>query len=90
MELKAYKLLAELQGRLLARIKDKIRNKVEYCKDKPDEIFELMEYISNPAKWDYCGLLSKEDKAVLETIEFLLDDKMENIRKYGEWKPMER
>jgi hypothetical protein len=45
------------------------------------------EYIANPAKWDYCGLLSKDEKAVLEMLEFLVDDSQKEIRKYKEWKP---
>ncbi len=36
-------------------------------KDKPEEVRLYVEHISNPAKWDYCGFLSKEDKKVLET-----------------------
>lgn len=90
MELKAYKLLSQLRGRMLNRIQMEARNKTEYCKDKPEDSAEWMEYISNPARWDYCGLLSQEDKSALETIEYLLDDDMKEIRRYKEWKPTER
>jgi len=90
MELKAYKLLAELRRQMLSRIKHEARLKTEFCKDKPEESQLWMEYISNPAKWDYCGIISKEDKKVLETLEYLLDDEMSEIRRYNEWKPIQR
>jgi len=90
MELKAYKLLAQLRYDMLSRIQNEARNKVEYRKDKPEESQQLLEYIANPAKWDHCGLLRKEDKKLLEILEFLLDDNAAEIRPYGEWKPMER
>ncbi len=90
MELKAYKLLAQLRGQMLGKISHEAKNKAEYLKDKPEEAQLWMEYISNPAKWDYCGLLSKEDKKVLETIEYLLNDEAKEIIRYKEWTPMER
>jgi hypothetical protein len=86
--LKAYKLLAQLRGQMLSRIEHEAKNKTEYCKDKPEKSQELMEYISNPAKWDHCGLLSKEDKKVLETLEYLLNDDAKEIKRYTEWKPI--
>lgn len=87
MELKAYKLLAELRGELIGNIRHQVRNKVQYSKDDPEDVFKQMEYISNPAKWDYCGLLKKEDMKVLSTLEFLLDDKQEINSPYREWTP---
>jgi len=90
MELKAYKLLAQIRSGMLERIKMEAMNKVEYCKDEPEESQKWMEYISNPDKWDYCGLLNKENKATLETIEYLLNDDMDELRRYKEWKPEER
>ncbi|MFA7307587.1 MAG: hypothetical protein WC026_13045 [Hyphomicrobium sp.] len=87
MELKAYKLLADLQGKLLDRITLEAERKAEYCKDKPEESQKWMEYISNPDKWDYCGLMSKEDMKVLDTIEYLLNNDATEIKKRKEWKP---
>lgn len=90
MKLKAYKLLAEIHESMISRITHEARTRTEYGKDKPEESQKWMEYIGNPAKWDYCGLLKKEDIKVLETLEYLLDDDMKEIRRYKEWKPIER
>jgi len=79
-ELKAYKLLAKIRGVMLSRIEHEARNKAEYCKDKPEDSQKWMEYIANPEKWDYCGLLAKEEKKVLEVLEYLLDDDMIDMR----------
>lgn len=89
MELKAYKLLAQLRGNILGKIELEARRKFEFSND-PEEHKKVLENISNPAKWDYCGLLNKEDKKVLETLEYLLDDDMTEIRRYKEWTPMNR
>ncbi len=76
MELKAYKMLAELRSSMLERIRHEARNRVEYPNTEPNQSVIWMEYISNPAKWDHCGLLRKEDIAVMETLEYLLNDEM--------------
>lgn len=90
IELKAYKLLAQIRGSMLSKITFEARNRVEYDKDKPEKSQLWMEYISNPDKWDYCGILSKEDKHVLETIEYLLNDDYTEIRRYKGWNPPEQ
>jgi len=80
MELKAYKMLAQIRGSMLSTIEREARNKVEYCKDKPEESQKWMGHIANPEKWDFCGLLRKEDKKLLEMLEYLLDDGMTDIQ----------
>ena len=77
MELKAYKLLAQLRGSALSAIQHNASNKTQYCKDDTEEIKKWLEYIGNPGKWDYCGILSKKDKKVLETLEYLVNDDRE-------------
>lgn len=89
MELKAYKMLAQIRGSMLSSIRQRAMNKVEYGKiEKPEELTDLYEYIANPDKWEYCGLLSKEQKAILETLEYLLNDDQKEPFKYKEWKPL--
>lgn len=90
IEIKAYKLLAEIRGNMLSKIQHQARICVEYKKEKPDELYEWFEYIANPDKWDYCGILKKEDKAVLEVLEYLLNDDEKELIKYKEWKPIEK
>jgi len=88
MELKAYKKIAEIRQSMLSSIQQRAMGMVAYNKgEKPDDMLKEFEYIANPAKWDYCGLLSKDEKAVLEMLEFLVDDSQKEIRKYKEWKP---
>ena len=90
IELKAYKMLAEIRKMMLSRINSKLANCVEYRKGNPEEIFEIIQNLTNPEKWDYCSLLDEEDKKVLETLEYLIDDEMAEIRNYKEWKPHQR
>lgn len=87
MELKAVRILADIRGELIGNIRHQVRNKVQYSKDDPDDVFKEMEFISNPAKWEYCGLLKKEDMKVMEVLEYLLDDNQDGIIPYKEWKP---
>jgi len=87
MELKAVKILSDIRGELLNNIQHQVRNKVQYFKDNPEEVFKQMEFISNPGKWDYCGLLHKEDIKVMEVLEYILDDKQDGIIPYKEWTP---
>jgi hypothetical protein len=54
------------------RIIQKLRDCVEYRKDKPEEILDTLENIVNQGKWDYCGIQNKEDTAVVKTLENLL------------------
>ncbi len=81
IESKAYRLLAEIREKMLSRIIFEAKNHVEYKKDKPEDSQKFMEYISDASKWDYCGLLSKEDKAILEVLEYIVDDNQNDIRK---------
>lgn len=87
-ELKAYKMLATIYAGMFHTVRSTAMRCVEYRQDKPEEVMKEMEHIANPDKWDYCGLLNKDNKAVLETLEFLLDDDMGKIRIYNAWKPM--
>ena len=79
MELKAYKLLAELRGKALNKIRFEAANKIQYCEKTPEEFKIWMGYIGDIEKWDYSGILSKEDLKVLETLEYLLNDSI-NIK----------
>lgn len=88
MELKAYKILAQIQGNMLSWITAKARNRVEYGAKDTTEAQKLCEVISDPLQWDHHGLLDKADKKVLETIEYLLNDEQKEIRRYKEWKPI--
>lgn len=88
MELKATKMLMKIYRSMFFQIRQRAMNCVEYRKDKPEDVYEQMAHIANPAKWDYSGLITKEDKAVLETLEYLLDDNQEEIYKYKEWNPI--
>ena len=82
LELKAYKQLAEIRGRLLEAIIFKCKNiSSEYFDDKPERHTELIKFISDSSKWEYCGLLKDKDKSVLETLEYLLNDNMNDIIK---------
>mgnify|MGYP006883742108 CR=1 FL=1 len=87
MELKAYKFLANTYAKMFMRVRNTAMNAVEYKKDKPEEVFEQMQHISNPAKWSYCGIISEEDKAVLEFVEYLLNDDYKEVNKYKFWEP---
>ena len=80
MELKAYKLLAELRGRLIGSIIHECRNKRDYCKDKPEELFKLIESIVTPEKWDYHGILDKKDQEIINVLEYLIDDNSTKIK----------
>lgn len=85
---KAKDMLLQIRSNMLASIQQRARNIVEYNKgDKPDEMLELFGNIANPAKWDYCGLLSKQDITTLEVLEYLLNDNQDKISRYKEWKP---
>ncbi len=86
MELKAYKLLAELRGNMLSFIRNEAKTKIVYNSNKPEEMSKLLLHIADPSKWNYCGLLKNEDKKVLETLEYLLNDDDIEIYRYKEWK----
>ena len=90
IEFKAYKLLSDIRGRMLSSIDSKAKIAVEYRKSKPEEMHEDFKYIADPAKWDHASILSKENKAVLEVLEYLLNDNQTEIRPYKEWKTIEK
>ncbi len=81
MELKVYKLLAEKRGRLIGNIMHQCSNKRDYCKDKPDELFKLIESIVTPKKWDYHGILDEKDRTIINVLEYLIDDNSNEIKK---------
>lgn len=82
MKEKAYKRLAEIRGGMLMGLLQRARTHVEYNKEKPEEIFQFVEYLSKPEKWDYCGMLNATAKAEMELLEYLLDDERKKIEKY--------
>lgn len=89
MKLKAYKRLAELRGKMFSKILYEARNKTEYAhldSNTEKEIRKWIGAIANPDKWEYFGILSKEDMRELETLEFLLNDDKTEMEKYKEWK----
>lgn len=90
MQLKAYKFLANTYAKMFMRVRNTAMNAVEYKKEKPEEVFEQMQNIANPAKWNYCGIINTEDKAVLEFVEYLLNDGQTEIRKYNFWEPLKK
>lgn len=81
LELKAYQELARLHGQLLSSLIYKAKHTMEYFKDNPEEMKKAMEFMATPNKWDHSGLLSKEDKKVLEMLEYLINDELIEIRK---------
>ncbi len=81
MELKAYKMLAQIRGRFMSSVVHNAKNKLEYSKDKPEELFKFTESIGNPEKWDYYGVLDLKDKHIMEILEYLLDDDVKEIIK---------
>jgi hypothetical protein len=80
-ELKIQKKLASLRDSMLNTIYHRAVNLLQYSKDKPDEFVNFVESIAMPEKWDYNGILSKEDKQLLEFLEFLADDKKTEVYK---------
>lgn len=71
-EEKIYKELAEIRRKILLGIMHKASISVEYQKDKPEEVYKTVSFISDKTKWDYCGIASKEDLIKLELLEKLL------------------
>lgn len=89
MELKAYKILYDTYARMFMRVLNDAQNIISYpTVNPPEEILKRLENISNPAKWDYCGILNKEDMAVLEVLQHLLDDESKEISRYKFWQPI--
>ena len=74
IKLKAYKILAEIRSRMLSRLESEARTKLQYSKNDPESLIQFIESIGYPDKWEYYGTLSKEDKEVMETIEYLLKE----------------
>lgn len=87
MELKAYKILAETYKSMFYHVMDRARNCVQYKSNTPEDIIDVLSSISNPEKWDYSGLISKERQAVLDTVEYLLNDELTEITKRKPWQP---
>lgn len=72
---KIYKELAEIRGRMLTGILHKAYLATEYQKEKPEDLYKTVSFISDKSKWDYCGISSKEDLIKLELLEKLLYEK---------------
>lgn len=81
IELKAYKLLYQKKSQLLGAIRQQARNSFEYNKDKPEELLKKMEVIGESSLWDYHGIMNKTDIAIIEVLEYLIDDEATVIRK---------
>ncbi len=82
IEIKATRILLNLHAQLLNGIMFKIDNIVQYKQDKPEEIMAVLENISNPERWEYCGIINDKDKVVIEVLEYLLNDDQKEIHKY--------
>ena len=64
---------------------------MEYHDNKTkEEVVEKFDNIANPAKWDKTGILRSEERAKLELLEYLLNDNLNEVSKYKEWKPLEK
>ena len=78
---KALKELAQINENLLRGILGRIRNAVEYSHIQTDEDrLKLLTNIATPDKWNYIGLISNEDKAIKEVLEYLMDKESTKIR----------
>lgn len=67
-EARAYKRLYEMYRSTLLTIINKARNSVEFNAEKPDAMKEVMSFIADESKWDYCGI---EDNVTTKTIDEL-------------------
>ena len=79
-ELKAYKIIADIRGKMHDRIRQAATLQAEYGK-KEEKALKLLKNIADSSKWDSCNFLSREEKSVLEVLTFIVDDEMLNIRK---------
>lgn len=88
IELKAWKRLAELRGEALGQVAHQALTKVQYCENKPEELFKQMEYTSNRDSWDFCGILHTVELAEMRLLEYLLDDRETEVRRTRtDWRP---
>lgn len=74
---------------MLSKLITDAQRKTEFPSSEQD-LREWIEGIANPAKWDYFGLLSKEEVRELELLEYLLNDDRNEIVRYAEWKPQKQ
>lgn len=72
-EAKAYKRLYELYRGTLLRIIHNARNSVEYLKNKPDEMTNMMACIADEKRWDSCGIESNTDTKIIDELEKCLE-----------------
>jgi len=68
-EARAYKRLYELYRMTLGNITTRAKNCVEYSLDKPEKVNELMQFIADQSKWDYCGRESKQNTIAINELE---------------------
>lgn len=95
IEHKAERLLSNLRNRLNGGILFKIRNAVEYKlenKEDADEevkriedLNDVLRSIADPERWEHHGIMDKADVAMMDTLEYLLDDERKEIRKTKGW-----
>jgi hypothetical protein len=64
---RAYKILYEKYKSMFMNIQNRARSKAEYGEDA--SIKETLGFIGNPDKYSYCGIIQKEDIAIVNTLE---------------------
>lgn len=69
---KVYKLLYEEYQVLYGRILQRARNVQEY--GKGDDAMSLITSIVDTDKYDHCGLQSKQDTKMVQTLQYLIND----------------
>lgn len=73
---KANEIQSNLDREVLYGILSRIRNMVEYSDNATvEELLGKLRNIADPDKWDYIGLLSEKDRAVRDTVTYLLSNK---------------
>lgn len=68
-EARAYKRLYELYKSTLQTIVHKANITVEYKSENQKEMNEMMSFIADKQKWEYCGIESKIDGSLIKELE---------------------
>lgn len=85
MELKAYKMICEIQNRYMQRVRQEAHNKIVYKPDSVEDLRECLEKICSPDLWDKCSMMDAKDKHTLEVLQYLLNDEQKEVSKYKNW-----
>lgn len=72
-ELKIYKRLAEIRGRLLYNILEKLHVSNNNYRSAPEKQRDLIGEIAQPSEWVKNGYITEEEKAELELLKYLTD-----------------